>query len=115
LLGGALSAEGVEPVDVKRDVLAVERDDQAEPHDHLRGRDGHHGQRKDLTVAVVQVAREGDQGKVRPVQHDLQREEDDERVAPEQDSERADAEQEAGNAEVPGGTRPHHSGGTSSP
>src|SRR6266851_8982714 len=108
------SAERVEPVDVERDVLAVERDDQAETDDDLGGRDGHHGERKDLSVAVVEMAREGDQRQVGAVEHDLEREQHDERIAPDQNSQRAHAEQEAGHAEVPGGARPDHSGGTSS-
>src|SRR6266508_3750791 len=56
-----LATEGTEPVDVERDALPVERDDQAEADDDLGGRDGHHREREDLPVAVVQVAREGDQ------------------------------------------------------
>ena len=62
-------------------------------------------EREDLPVAVVEVAREGDQREVRAVEHDLEREQDDQRVAPEQHAECADAEQEAGDAEVPGDVR----------
>src|SRR3954463_13118253 len=58
------------------------------------------------------MAREGDQREVCSVQHDLEREEDDQRIAPEQHTERADAEQEAGDAEVPGDVRTVHRGST---
>src|SRR5262249_31268303 len=75
--------------------------DQAEAHDHLRGRHRHHGEREDLTVTLGVVPRERDQGQVRPVEHDLEREQHDQRAAPDQDAERAGAEEEGGDAEVP--------------
>src|SRR5436309_3462498 len=77
------------------------RDDQAEPVDDLGGGDRHHGQRKDLPVSAAVVSCEGDQGQVRTVEHDLEREQDDQRAPANQDAEVACAEQEGGDAEVP--------------
>ena len=77
---------------------ARHRDDQAQADDDLGGGDRHHRQREDLAVALRVVARERDQGEVRPVEHDLEREQDDQRAAPDQDAERAGAEEEAGDA-----------------
>src|SRR5439155_26327090 len=108
------SAERAEAVDVQRNALAVQRNDQAKPDDNLGGCDGHHGQREYLPVAVVQVASEGDEGEVSSVEHDLEREQDDERVAADQHAERAHAEQEAGDGQIPRSARSHHSDGTSS-
>ena len=72
------------------------------PTHDLGGGDSHHGEREDLAVAVADVARERDQGEVRPVQHDLEREQDDQDVAPDQHAERARPEEERGDPEVPG-------------
>src|SRR5262245_28172179 len=102
------SAQLREAVDVEREPPAVDRDDEAEADAHLRGGHRHHREREDLAGAVVRVAREGDQGEVRSVQHDLEREQDDDRVAADQHAERADREQERGDADVPGDVRAHH-------
>ena len=54
------------------------------------------------------VPGERDQREVRAVQHDLEREQDDQRVAPHEHAERADPEEEGGDAEVPGDRRAEH-------
>src|SRR5206468_307482 len=89
------------------------RDDQAEADDDLGRRDRHHGEREDLAVGVPERAREADQREVRPVQHDLEREQDDQRAAAEQDAERADPEQDRRHGEVPRDIRSLHSGASS--
>src|SRR5438874_1628753 len=97
-----------ERVDVERQIPAVERHHEAEPDADLRGRDCHHGQREDLARAVVPVARERDQREVAGVEHQLEREQHDERVAADEDAERADPEQDGGDRDVPGDVRAVH-------
>src|SRR2546423_957716 len=70
------------------------RHEQAKPDDGRGGPDRHHREREDLAVAVPVVAREGDQRQVRSVEHDLEREQDDQWAAPDQDPERPRAEEE---------------------
>src|SRR3954451_9057615 len=98
----------VHAVDVERDVLAIHRYDETEADDDLRRGDGHHGDREDLPGAVAQVPRVPDQREVPAVQHDLEREQDDDRVSQEEDAERAGREQERGDAQVPGDIRSEH-------
>src|SRR5207248_3509048 len=88
-------------------------DHEAEADADLRGGDGHHGEREDLARPVVPVARERDQREVASVQHQLEREEHDERVAPDQDAERAGAEQKRGHRDVPGDAWAEHYGTSS--
>src|SRR5438067_9655376 len=97
-----------ERVDVERQVPAVERHNEAEPDADLRGRDCHHGEREDLARAVVPVARERDQREVAGGQHQLEREQHDERVAAGEEAERADPEQHGGDRDVPGDVRAVH-------
>ena len=68
-------------VDVELDVAAAHRDDQPEADDDLGGGDRHHGDREDLAVLVAELPGERDQGEVRAVEHDLDREQDDQRAA----------------------------------
>src|SRR4029077_12944966 len=98
-----------------RELLPVQRYDEAEPDAHLRRGDCHHGEREDLARAVVEVPRERDQREVARVEHQLEREQHDERVAPDEDAERADPEQERRDGDVPGDTGAEHQLGTSSP
>src|SRR5207237_9335471 len=95
------SAERRQLVDVERQAAARHRHDQPEADDDLGGGDGHDGEREDLPVALAVVARGGDQGQVGAVQHDLEREEDDQRAAPDQHAERTGREEEGGDGEVP--------------
>src|SRR5206468_6895863 len=65
----------------------------------------------------TEIAREADQGEVPAVEHDLEREQDDQRVAAQQHAKRAGCEQEPGDREVPRDFRAQqrdHSDGTSS-
>src|SRR5438128_2020378 len=100
--GEPLAAQRAELVDVEVEVASRDGDDQAEADDHLRGGHGHDGEGEDLAGAVPVVAREGDQRQVRAVQHDLEREEHDQRVPAQEDAERPGREQERGDREVPG-------------
>src|SRR5919204_119670 len=98
-------AQGSQLVDVEVEVAARDGDDQPEADDHLRGGHGHDGQGEDLAGATPVVPRERDQGQVRAVEHDLEREEHDQRAAAQEDAERAGREQERGHREVPGNLR----------
>src|SRR3954471_8142873 len=102
------SAELRKPVDVERKAAPMDRDDEPESHAHLRCGDCHYGEREDLSGAVVRVPREGDQREIGPVQHDLEREQDDQRVTADEHAERTNCEKERGDAEVPGDPRPVH-------
>src|SRR5688500_13973546 len=102
------AAKGRRAVGVERDVPSGHGDDQPESDDDLGRRDGHHRERKDLPVERVVLARERDEREVRRVQHQLQREEDDERVAAEEHSERADGEETSRDCEIPGDVRAQH-------
>src|SRR3982751_2147073 len=76
-----LTAQEGELVDVEVEALARDRDDQAETDDDLGGRHCHHGKREDLAARFPVQARESDQGEVRAVEHDLEREQHDQRTA----------------------------------
>src|SRR5579862_9020703 len=86
----------------------MDRDHETEPDAHLRRGDGHHREREDLAGSVAGVPRERDQRKVRAVQHDLERKQDDQRVAPDEYAQRSDAEEQCGDTEVPGDRRAEH-------
>ena len=97
--------EHPEGVDVERQLAPAHRDDQPEADDDLGGGDGHHGEREDLAVDAAVQARERDQGEVRGVEHDLEREQHDQRAAPQEHARRADREEDRGDDEVPGDVR----------
>src|ERR1700757_3385405 len=102
------AAQDRELVDVEGEPPPVDRDDEAEADDDLGRGDRHHGEREDLTGAVPPVARERDQREVAAVEHDLEREQHDDRVAPDEDAERSRPEEERGDAEVPGDPGAEH-------
>jgi hypothetical protein len=56
-------------------------DDEPESDGDLGRRDRHHCEREDLSVEVPLLARERHEGEVCSVQHDLEREQDDQRTA----------------------------------
>src|SRR5215831_6815966 len=89
-------------VHVDRQVAAVDRHDHAEPDADLAGGDDHHDDRQDLPVAVPPHAREGDQSEVRPVEHQLQAKQHDQRIAPRHHAEGAGAEDDGRDGQVPG-------------
>src|SRR5207244_3145280 len=74
----------------------------AEADAHLARGHGHHDWREDLPVAGSPHAREGDQREVRAVEHQLEAQQDHERVAPRHHAERAEREDDRGDREVPG-------------
>src|ERR1044072_5122797 len=99
--GGSSSQSG-ELVHVEIDVPARDRDDEAEADDRLGGGDDHHGQREDLPAARAGLARESDQGEVAGVQHDLEREQHDERAAANEHAEGSCREEDHGEDQVGG-------------
>ena len=88
-------------VDVDRQAPAVDGDDQAEADGDLAGGDDHHDEREDLAVLVAVRAREGDEREVRRVEHQLEAEQDHERVAAHEHAAGADAEDQRREDEVP--------------
>src|SRR4051794_6333182 len=88
-------------IDVDRQPPPVQRDDQAEADGDLAGGHDHHDQREDLAVAVAVHARERDQREVGRVEHELQAEEDHERVAPDEHAAGPDREDQGRHDEVP--------------
>src|SRR2546423_797909 len=98
-------AEGAQLVDVEVEVAPGDRDDQPEADHDLRRGDGHDGERENLSCTAAVVARERDQGEVGAVQHDLEREQHDQRAAAKEDAERPGGEEERRDGEVPGDLR----------
>src|SRR5688500_4946072 len=102
-----------EAVDVEDELAPRHGDDDPEADDDLRGRDCHHGEREDLAVVVAVLARERDQREVRGVEHDLEREQHDQRAAPQQHAERPDREEDRRDDEVPGRVGTHQAASSS--
>src|SRR5688500_5434365 len=88
-------------VDVDRQPAAEDRHDQAEADGDLTGGDDHHDQREDLAVAVAVHAGEGHEREVGAVEHQLQAEQDHERVAPHEHAAGADREDQRRDDQVP--------------
>src|SRR5205823_7020035 len=59
-------------------------------------------------AVVADVPREGDQRQVRAVEHDLEREQNDQRTSPDQHAQGADREQHGGDQQVGGEVRSGH-------
>src|SRR5918996_918835 len=89
-------------VDVELGAQPRDGDDEPEADHGLGCCDHHDGEREDLAVSVAELARVRDQDEVAGVEHDLEREQNDERVAPDQNAERAGREEEDGDDEVRG-------------
>src|SRR3954470_6368359 len=83
-------------VGAERFAMPEERDHQREADRRLGRRDGHHEERDDLAVDGPQVAAHGHERDVHGVEHDLDRQQDRDQVAPQEDPRRADREQHAG-------------------
>src|SRR5918998_4520750 len=79
---------------------AVDRHDDGEADDDLRGGDDHDEERHDLAVESAGGPGERDQRQVHRVEHQLDAHEDDDRVAPHEDAHSADREQDRGEHEV---------------
>src|SRR4051794_30536391 len=88
-------------VDVDGQPPPVDRDDEAEPDGDLAGGHDHHDQREDLPLLVALRAREGDEREVARVEHQLEAEQDDQRVAAGEDAPESDAEHQRRDDEVP--------------
>src|SRR5581483_6878898 len=91
-----LPLEQVHLVDVDRLAVAVDQDDDRKTDPHLRGGDGDHEQRERLPGEVVQRLRERDQVDVDGVQHELDRHEHEDGVAPRQHAVDTRREQDGG-------------------
>src|SRR3954467_10036683 len=89
-------------IDVDRQPPPVQRDDETEADRHLAGGDDHDDQREDLPAHVPAVARERDEREVGGVEHQLQAEQDHERVAPREHAGHPDAEDQRRDDQVPG-------------
>src|SRR3954451_11535270 len=100
--GAALSVlEQVGVVHGCRPPGAEDRHDDREPDDDLGRGDEHDEQRDDLTVEVALHPREGDEGQVRRVEHELDAHEHDDRVAPDEHGAGADGEEQRGQVQPP--------------
>src|SRR5207342_184985 len=97
----ALATKGTCLVDVEWDAPSGHRHDEAEADRDFRGGDGHHREREDLSVERALLPRECHEGEVRCVQHDLEREQDDERAPPEHHAESSDPEEDRRDDQIP--------------
>src|ERR671915_1941506 len=86
--------------------------DQPQSDHDLRGGDGHDGEREHLPVGIGLLAGERDQGQVGAVEHDLEREQDDQRAAAQEHAECAGGEEERGDRQIPGDVGTSHSTGS---
>src|SRR5262245_32065917 len=95
-----LATEQIEAVRLDGPANAEDRDDDGQPDGDLGDRDGNREEREDEPRHVAAEAREGDQIDVDGVEHQLDAEEDADRVPARQDAEEADGEHERGQGEV---------------
>src|SRR5919109_4101371 len=100
------ASQGARPVDVERHAATRHRHDQPEPDRDLAGSDGHDREREHLAVQRPLLSRERDKRQVAGVQHDLEREQHDERASPEHHSHRPSGEEDSRDDQVPAGIRP---------
>src|SRR3954470_23098178 len=89
-------------IDVDRQPPPVQRDNETEADRHLTGGDDHDDQREDLAAHVAAVARERDEREIGRAEHQLQAEQDHERVAAGEHAGHADAEDHGRDDQVPG-------------
>src|SRR5450759_102485 len=103
VLMGFSSLQLAELVDVL-DIAHVEDVDQDRETDHrLSRRDRHRHEREQLSLDVLELSRENDQREVDRVEHQLDADEDDQRVAADQHACRADREEDRAEDQEPGG------------
>src|SRR5262249_36815060 len=102
-----LAPQEVEAVRLHRAPPAEDRNDDREPYRDVGARDRARATGEDQPPQVAVEAREGDQIDVDSVQHQLDPEQDADRVAAGQDAEEADREDERGQDQV--GREPDHS------
>jgi len=98
---GRLPTHQVDAVQVDRVPLAEDGDEQGEPHGGFGGGDREDEEDDELSRAHVEQARVGDQRQVGRVQHQLDRQEDADAVAPGERAHGADHEQGGGEQQVP--------------
>src|SRR5438093_11895134 len=91
----------VQLVDLNRVLVPVEGDDDRETDGDLARGHADDERREGLAdqVGDLREPREGDEVEVRRVEHQLDRHEDDDRVAPREDAENSDREEDDGEAE----------------
>src|SRR5713226_2706926 len=94
-------------VHVHASPLSVERHDDRQADDHLRGGDDHREEGEHLPRQVAVLTREGDEREVRRIQLELDRHEDDQRVLPGEDPDRADREEHGRDQQEEGDRCPH--------
>src|SRR5215471_11873971 len=82
-------------VGAQRLAMTEERDHQREPDRRFGGRDRHDEERDDLAVHRALEAADRHERDVDGVEHDLDRQQDRDQVAPQEDTRRADGEQHA--------------------
>src|SRR5262245_742992 len=95
-----LATEQVEAVRLDGPANAEDRDDDGQPDGDLGDRDGDREEREDQTGDVTAEARERDQVDVDRVEHQLDAEQDADRVPARQHAEQADGEDQGGQREV---------------
>jgi hypothetical protein len=95
VLGGLVLEDG-HAVDVDVTPAAEDRDDDGEADRDFGGGDGHDDHRERVTTQIAVHAREGQDGEVAGVEHQLDAHHDDEHVAAEQHPGGADREQDRG-------------------
>src|SRR5712692_7778503 len=78
---------------VQRFAVAKQADDDREADGGFGGRHGHHEKDEDLAVGGAERAAEGHEGQVHRVEHDLDRQQDGDQVAPHEHAGGADREQ----------------------
>src|SRR5437899_7682957 len=103
LLMGFSSLQLAEVIDIFDVAMPEDVDQDRQPDHPLSGGYGHRHERKQLAVEVLELTREGDQGEVRRVEHELDEDEDDQRVATVEDADRAEDEEHSGEQQEPGG------------
>src|SRR5438093_1555241 len=103
----ALPPQQVEAVRLDRPPHAEDHDDDCESHGDLGDGDGDREQGEDQPQQVAVKAREGNQVDVDGIQHQLDPEQDTDRVAAGQDPEEPDREHERGQDQI--GREPDHS------
>src|SRR5271154_7007215 len=101
----SLEFQRVDVLDVGRLPGAVEGDDDREADRHLSRGDGDDEENEDLRVVVGQAidkveAREGDEGEVGRIQHQLEAHEDDDDIPAQHDPPEADGEEQAAHEKV---------------
>src|ERR1700761_1167710 len=90
-----------ELVDVHGQLSAVDGHDQSQSDRHLAGGDDHHDQGEDLPGLAAPHAGERDQSQVGRVEHQLQAQEDDQRVGADEHANRANGEDDGRDGQVP--------------